>query len=176
MPQKKHSTKIPKIMQDYYQELTKLTDGFCLQYLNNEYKNLACYAAEALCRKKPSPLINRQLNTWACAIIHSLGFTNFLFDKNKKPFISHNDLADAFGLRKSTVRNKSRQVRELLKIHQFDHHWCLPSRLKDSAFVWMISFNDFIVDVRTMSREVQEIAFEKALIPFVPDDECLETR
>jgi hypothetical protein len=176
VPQKKHSTKIPKIMQDYYQKLTRLTDDFCLQYLNDEYKNLACYAVAALCRKKPSPLINGRLNTWACAIIHSLGFVNFLFDKNTKPFISHNDLADAFGLSKSTVRNKSRQVRELLKIYQFDHHWCLPSRLKNSTAVWMISFNGFIVDVRTMPREIQEIAFEKGLIPFLPDGECLETR
>ena len=27
-----------------------------------------------------------------------------------------------------------------------------------------------LVDLRTMPREVQEIAFEKGLIPYIPDD------
>jgi len=36
--------------------------------------------------------------------------------------------------------------------------------------VWMLSVNGLIVDVRSMPREVQEIAFEKGLIPYIPDD------
>jgi len=28
-----------------------------------------------------------------------------------------------------------------------------------------------IVDIRSMSREVQEMAFEKGLIPYIPDDQ-----
>jgi len=163
-------------MQDYYETLTRLTDEFCHQCLNEEYQNLSCYAVAALCRKKPSPLISGRINTWACAIIYALGFANFLFDKNTTPFLTASDLANAFGISKSTARNKSKQVRDLLKINQFDHHWCLPSRLKDSSFAWMILFNGFIVDARTLSREIQEIAFEKGLIPFVPDNKALETR
>lgn len=36
--------------------------------------------------------------------------------------------------------------------------------------VWMISVNGLIVDVRRMPREVQEIAYAKGLIPYIPDD------
>jgi len=55
-------------------------------------------------------------------------------------------------------------------MHQFDHRWCLPSKLDHLPFTWMITFNGFIVDVRTMPREVQEIAYEKGIIPYIPAD------
>ena len=35
---------------------------------------------------------------------------------------------------------------------------------------WTLMVNGFFVDVRRMPREVQEIAFEKGLIPYIPDD------
>jgi hypothetical protein len=34
----------------------------------------------------------------------------------------------------------------------------------------MLSVNGMMVDIRGMPREVQEIAFEKGLIPYIPDD------
>ena len=34
---------------------------------------------------------------------------------------------------------------------------------------WRISLNGFIVDVRNQPKEIQEIAFEKGLIPDIPD-------
>ncbi len=33
----------------------------------------------------------------------------------------------------------------------------------------MIQINGFIVDVRTQSKEIQEIAYEKGLIPYMPE-------
>ncbi len=55
---------------------------------------------------------------------------------------------------------------------QFDHRWYLPSRIANSPMLWMITFNGFIVDARTMPREVQEIAYKKGLIPYIPADHC----
>ena len=37
--------------------------------------------------------------------------------------------------------------------------------------VWMVMVNGMIVDIRTMPRELQEAAFEKGLIPYLPDEE-----
>jgi hypothetical protein len=34
----------------------------------------------------------------------------------------------------------------------------------------MIQVNGFIVDIRHASREMQEIAFNKGLIPYIPAD------
>lgn len=127
----------------------------------------SCLAA--LCRKKPSPLITGRPNKWACAILYALGTINFLFDKSHEPFISAVDLAGAFKISKSNGGNKAKQVRDLLNMHRFDHHWCLPSRM-DNSFSWMITLNGFIADARTLSREIQEIAYEKDIIPYIYAD------
>ena len=36
--------------------------------------------------------------------------------------------------------------------------------------VWMLQVNGFMVDVRHAPREMQEIAFNKGLIPYIPAD------
>ena len=42
--------------------------------------------------------------------------------------------------------------------------------LDKNPLVWMAEVNGYLVDLRTMPREVQEIAFAKGLIPDIPDD------
>jgi hypothetical protein len=37
-----------------------------------------------------------------------------------------------------------------------------------NPLVWMAEVNGYLVDPRTMPREVQEIAFEKGLVPYIP--------
>ena len=36
--------------------------------------------------------------------------------------------------------------------------------------MWMVEVNGFLVDLRNMSREVQQIAFDKGMIPYIPAD------
>lgn len=36
--------------------------------------------------------------------------------------------------------------------------------------VWTLQVNEFMVDVRHALREVQEIVFNKGLIPYIPAD------
>ena len=36
--------------------------------------------------------------------------------------------------------------------------------------VWMLQVNGFMVDVRHAPSEMQEIAFNKGLIPYIPAD------
>lgn len=170
MPKAKISLSVPTQMKPRYTEITALTDDYCAKYLNEEYAQLSRLATAALSRKKPSPLQTGSAKTWGCGIIYAVGFVNFLFDKNSSPYVSAGELASAFDISQSTAGNKSKQIRDLLKMHQLDHQWYLPSRVHDSPFVWMITFNGFIVDVRTMSREVQEIAYQKGIIPYVPLD------
>ena len=55
-------------------------------------------------------------------------------------------------------------------MHPFDHEWTLPSRLEDNPLVWMLEVNGLMMDVRQAPREVQEIAFHKGLIPYIPAD------
>jgi hypothetical protein len=36
--------------------------------------------------------------------------------------------------------------------------------------IWILNINGIIMDVRHAPREVQEIAFNKGLIPYIPAD------
>ena len=55
-------------------------------------------------------------------------------------------------------------------MRQFDPDWCLPSKVDSNPFVWLLTVNGIPVDVRYMPREVQEVAYLKGLIPYIPAD------
>jgi hypothetical protein len=46
----------------------------------------------------------------------------------------------------------------------------LPSRVDRNPMIWILKVNGYMVDIRSMPREVQVIAFEKGLIPYIPAD------
>ena len=170
MPKSNLTISVPKSMEAYYTAITALTDDYCSKNLNKEYAQLSRLATAALCRKKLSPVQMGSVSTWACGIIWAIGFINFLFDKSTSPYVSADDLASAFGAAKSTVSNKSKQIRDLLKMKQFDHHWYLPSRIESSSMAWTIMFNGFMVDARKLHRDIQVVAYEKGLIPYIHAD------
>ncbi len=58
----------------------------------------------------------------------------------------------------------------MFKMYQLDPNWTLPSRLDDNPMVWMLQVNGFMLDVRDAPRELQEVAFNKGLIPYIPAD------
>lgn len=170
MAQTKKSENIPKPMQEKYEAIVEITDSFAKDNLNEEYAQLIRYAVAALCRKRPSPLNTGKPSSWACGVTHAIGMVNFLFDKSQTPTINASELYKKFGVAESTGQGKSKAVRDMLGMNQFDPNWTLPGRLDSNPMVWMLSVNGMMVDVRYMPREVQEIAFEKGLIPYIPDD------
>lgn len=162
--------KVPAKMQAIFDEIVALTDPCCTAHLNDEYAQLARQAAAALCRKRPSPLKVSTKASWACGIIYALGFVNFLFDKNNQPYLSAEDLCAFFGVSKSSGANYSKKVRDRLKMDRFDTTWCLPSQLDDHPSAWYLMVDGMIVDARSLPRELQAIAYEKGLIPYIQAD------
>jgi hypothetical protein len=157
-------------MQAKFEAITALTDAFCEKHLNEEYAQLARQATATLCRKRPSPLATGRDTTWACGIVYALGFVNFLFDQSQDPHLNATDLCQGFGVSKSTGYAKSKSVRDLLHMSQFDPNWCLPSKMDDNPLAWMISLNGYIVDARSLPRDIQEVAYQKGLIPYIPGE------
>ncbi|WP_268119852.1 DUF6398 domain-containing protein [Methylobacter sp. YRD-M1] len=47
---------VPAALQGKYDEIVALTDQFCQQHLNEEYRSLCRRMAAKLCRKRPSPV------------------------------------------------------------------------------------------------------------------------
>ena len=147
-----------------------LVGAFCKEHLNEEYADLCRKLTEKLARKRPSPLLSGRPSTWACGIVRTIGWVNFLDDKSQTPHMKLTAIDKAFGVGESTGQGKSMLIRKMLKIRQFDHRWTLPSRMDGNLAMWMLDVNGFIIDVRICSREVQEEAFLKGLIPYIPAD------
>jgi len=152
------------------EELTEMTDAFCREFLNEEYADLCRKLAAALARKRPSPLLRGKPETWACGIVRTIGWVNYLDDPGQKPHLRLPFIDGAFGVAESTGQGKSKAIRKMFKIGNFDPRWTLPSKMDDNPRVWMLEVNGFIMDVRHAPREVQEMAFEKGLIPYIPAD------
>ncbi len=160
--------RIPAALQERYDEIVRLTDQFCQQYLNEEYRNLCRRMAAKLCRKRLSPVATGKTNTWACGIAYSVGRVNFLFDKSQTPHMRADELCQHFGLSPKTGSAKSTAIMELLKSGQADPNWTLPSQMVDNPMAWLIKVNGLIIDARHAPREIQEEAFRLGLIPYLP--------
>ncbi len=164
------SEKIPKKLQTHYEEITSITDGVCHNHLNDEYAEMCRKMAAALARKHPSPLESGRANTWACGIVYTVGFVNFLFDKSFPPYLNAEDLCAAFGVAQSTGYNKSKVIRDLFDLMQFDPRWTLPSLMDQNLMTWMISVNGLMIDARHAPRFIQEEAYRQGLIPYLPGE------
>src|SRR5947209_19708012 len=127
MSKRSTSEQVPKDMQPLFDAITQLTNDFSKEHLNDEYASLCRQLTATLCRKRPSPLSQGKINTWACAIIHALGTVNFLFDSSQKPHVSSGQLAKDFGISSNTMQGKSKQIRDLLCMYQMEPKWTLPS-------------------------------------------------
>jgi hypothetical protein len=164
------SISVPKAMQTRYDRLVGLTDAFCRDHLNEEYRDLARAVTAVLCRKRPSPLASGQPRTWACGIVYTLGQLNFLSDRATQPYMSMADVCAAFSVGQSTASSKARIISDALHTHRMDPTWMLASLIDQNPLVWLAEVNGMLVDLRETPREVQVIAFEKGMIPYIPAD------
>jgi hypothetical protein len=157
-------------MRATYESIVALTDTVCRDHLDDNYRDLSQRMAATLCRMRTSPVRSGLPRTWACAIIYVLGQINFLSDPSTQPYMTMADLCAACGVGQSTASAKARVIFQALKTHQLDPKWSLPGLLDANPLVWMAEVNGILVDLRQMPREVQEIAYGKGLIPYIPAD------
>ena len=165
---KKRSEKVPKGMKEKYDAIVAITDAFAAEHLNEEYAQLIRELVAGLARKRPSPIAKGHAKSWACGATHAIGLINFLYDSSQEPHIKPSDLYKAFGVAESTGQGKSKHIRDLFKMSQMDPDWTLPSRIAKNPMVWYIRVNGVIMDARHAPREIQEIAYENGVIPYIP--------
>jgi hypothetical protein len=117
--------------------IMNLIDEFCAKHLNEDYAVLCRKLAEKLARKRPSPLVGGSAYVWACAIVRTIGWVNFLHDKSQTPHMPLIDIDAAFGVAESTGAAKLAAIRKMLRIHQLDPQWTLASRQNDDPIDWV---------------------------------------
>jgi len=168
--------KIPQAMAEKFAAITVLTDAFCAKHLNGEYRQMIQHVVGALARKRPTPLIKGKESVWAAAAVHAVGRVNFLDDPSQTPHCKPKVIYEFFGIAESTGQNKSKDIRDVLMMGPMSPQWTLPSRLADNPMVWLLQVNGLMIDIRRAPVELQRVAFEKGLIPFVPDERGGEPR
>jgi Domain of unknown function (DUF6398) len=160
--------KVPKAMQPLFDTVAGIINEFCREHLNEEYSLVSRQLAAALCRKRPSPLIKGKPEQWACACVYVIGSANFLHDRSQTPHLPLGKLCELFGIGKSTATAKARSIEKLMGISPLSPHWTLPSKQEVNPLIWMMKVDGFVVDIRTAPLEIQEEAFQRGLIPYVP--------
>lgn len=170
MRPKTKSLSVPETMQARFAEITALTDALCREKLNDEYAQVCREMTATLARKRPSPLTTGPAKSWACGIAYTVGSVNFLFDKSQTPHLRPDELCAWFGLAKSTGGSRSSKIKQILDIGLMDAQWTLPSHMESNPMAWMVSVNGFIVDARSLARPLQEEAYRKGLIPYLPGE------
>ena len=166
MPRKQS---LPEAARLSYEAVAALINATCQARLNEEWASLGCRLAASLARKRSSPLNKGRPHDWAAGIMHALGVVNFLFDKTQKPSMTLTELSSAFDATASTMTNKSRTIRNTFHMYQLDPTWTLPSKIQDNPLAWMIEVNGFTIDIRSAPPEIQQEAYRRGLIPFVPN-------
>lgn len=165
---------VPAAARPVYDAIVALTDAFCQEHLDGGYEALCRKLAGALARKRPSPLLGGKPTTWACGIVRTIGWVNFLDDRSQKPHMKLTAIDKAFGVGESTGQGKSMLIRKMLKIKPMDPAWSLRSQMDRNPMAWMIQMNGFLVDARILKREFQEEALRRGLIPYIPADRPVE--
>ena len=80
------------------------------------------------------------------------------------------EVCAGFGVGQSTASAKGRNIQDVLGTHRMDPAWMLKSFVDQNPLVWMAEVNGLLVDLRQMPREVQAMAHEKGMIPYIPAD------
>src|SRR5271165_1649719 len=163
------------VVRPAHEKIVHLTDAFWQEHLDAEYGALCRKLAGVLARKRPSPLTNGKPESWASGIVRVVGWVNFLGDPSQPHHMRMTDIDEGMGVSEATGSAKAKAIRDLLKIHPLDPEWTLPSRMEQNPMAWMIQVNDLIVDARHLPRELQEEAFRKGLIPYIPDNQTNES-
>ena len=166
------SLRIPAALRHRAEQIFSLTDHFCAEHLDEEYRELVRKLVAKLARRRPSPLTRGDLRIWAAAAIYTVGGVNFLFDRTQRPHMTGDDLSRLAGVPKSTLTNKSKLIRDVLRIRQLEPEFCRRELLASNPLVWMISVNGFIVDARMMPAEGQAEARRRGRIPDLPGPEA----
>jgi hypothetical protein len=146
-----------KIMEKQ-EHIIQLVKSFCGEKLNEEYAALAEKLVCKLGRKRNVPFETGQAQIWAVAVIHALGTINFLFDKSSAPYVSIDEINDFFGTKKSTTGNKSKEIRDLLKLGYWDSEFSTRGMTNKNPFADLVMVDGLIVPIDTLPEEYQKIA------------------
>ena len=112
---------VPRAVRPYADQVVAVTDAVCREHLDGEYADLCRAVVGKLGRKRPSPLTRGDLKIWAAGVIYAVGQLNFVFDPAQTPHASADQLSQWLGVKKTTMANKARLIRDSVKTEPLRH-------------------------------------------------------
>jgi uncharacterized protein DUF6398 len=159
---------VPHVVRPYADQVVAVTDVVCREHLDGEYADLCRAVVGKLGRKRPSPLTRGDLRIWASGVVYAVGQLNFVFDPAQTPHATADQLSGWLGVKKTTMANKARWIRDTLKLSHLDGEFMRRDLVEASPLTWLLEVDGMLVDIRRAPVQVQVHAFELGLIPFVP--------
>ncbi len=155
------------------EQLIELTNSFCDNNLDNEYKSLCVKLIKKLGRKRDVPFQRGKIEIWAAAVIQALGSINFLFDKSFIPYVTSAQISEYFGTKNSTVSNKAREIKEMLNLWHFNHEFSTQKMIKDNPFNNLVMVDGLILPLDTLppilQKRVKEVREQGGDIEFTTE-------
>ncbi len=96
-------------------------------------------------RKRSCPLQSGRIEIWATASVYTICSINFMFSKSSRLSTSSFEIAEHFGASGSTIAQKSKVIKDLLKISNvFDPNFSLKEIADNNPFNHLVMRNGFI--------------------------------
>lgn len=122
----------------------ELAVAFCNEYLDGECAELCTKLIQKLGRKRSCPLQSGRIEIWAAASVYTICSINFMFSKSSRLNTSSSEIAEHFGASGSTIAQKSRTIKDLLKIRNFyDTNFSLREIAENNPFNKIVMRNGF---------------------------------
>lgn len=160
--------KVPKAVAPYADQILAITDRVCAEHLDKEYGDLCRIVIGRLGRKRPSPLTRGDLAIWAAGVIYAVGQLNFLLDSSQTPHATADDLSGWLGVKKTTMGNKGRLIRETLELSDYEPELMRRELLDNHPLAWILEVDGLPIDIRNAPFPAHEQAVALGLIPYLP--------
>src|SRR5262249_14907434 len=119
-------------------------------------------------------LLSGKPATWACGIVRTIGWVNFLDDSSRQPHLKLTAIDKVFGVAESTGQGKSKTIRTMLKIRSFDLRWTLPSRMDETRRAFTVEIDGSLVEFRGLKQAFDIGGLRKAMISIIPADRATD--
>lgn len=101
-------------------EVISLTDKFCQEHLNDEYRDL-CRACATEATAARVAIASGKAASWAAGVIYAVAYANFLNSDPSQPFhMSPDEMARRAGVSPATLHSKSKAIKDALHITRLD--------------------------------------------------------
>lgn len=123
----------------------ELAIAFCKEHFDEECAELCTKLVQKLGRKRSCLLQSGRVEIWAAASVYTICSINFMFSKSSRLNTSSAEIAEHFGSSSSTIAQKSRIIKDLLKISNvFDPDFSLKEIADNNPLNHLVIKNGFI--------------------------------